>query len=67
MAQAVKKKDIPRQPMPEQAPEDRITNFNEVPYGFTEELAVLDDHNRRSGSHDKQIIADPHRKVQHGK
>ena len=42
MAQAVKKKDIPRQPMPEQAPEDRITNFNEVPYGFTEELAVLE-------------------------
>jgi hypothetical protein len=25
----------------------------------TEEIAVLDDHNRRSGSHDKQIIAVP--------
>jgi glutamate synthase (NADPH/NADH) small chain len=42
MAQAVRKKDIPRQPMPEQAPEDRVRNFDEVPYGFTEELAVLE-------------------------
>ena len=42
MPQAVKKKDIPRQPMPEQAPEDRVKNFDEVPYGFTEELARLE-------------------------
>ncbi len=35
----MKKKQIPRQPMPEQAPEDRIANFDEVPYGYTEALA----------------------------
>ncbi len=35
----MKKKQIPRQPMPEQAPEDRTTNFDEVPYGYTEALA----------------------------
>jgi glutamate synthase (NADPH/NADH) small chain len=35
-----KKKEIPRQPMPEQAPEDRVRNFDEVPYGYTEELAM---------------------------
>lgn len=37
-----KKKGIPRQPMPEQAAEDRIRNFDEVPFGFTDELAVLE-------------------------
>jgi glutamate synthase (NADPH/NADH) small chain len=42
MAQAAKKKDIPRQLMPEQAPEDRVNNFEEVPYGFTEALAMLE-------------------------
>jgi glutamate synthase (NADPH/NADH) small chain len=42
MPQPVKKKDIPRQPMPEQAPEDRVNNYNEVPYGFTDELAILE-------------------------
>jgi glutamate synthase (NADPH/NADH) small chain len=42
MAEAVKKKNIPRQSMPEQAPEDRVNNFEEVPYGFTEELATLE-------------------------
>lgn len=31
---------IPRQPMPEQEPEDRARNFEEVPYGYTPELAV---------------------------
>jgi glutamate synthase (NADPH/NADH) small chain len=31
---------IPRQPMPEQDPEDRARNFDEVPYGYTPELAV---------------------------
>lgn len=29
-----------RQEMPEQAPEKRIKNFNEVPLGFTEEMAI---------------------------
>ncbi len=28
--------------MPEQAPEDRARNFNEVPYGYTKELAKLE-------------------------
>lgn len=28
--------------MPEQAPEDRIKNFEEVPYGYTEALAILE-------------------------
>jgi glutamate synthase (NADPH) small chain len=27
--------EIPRQPMPEQKPEDRAKNFQEVPYGYT--------------------------------
>jgi len=27
-------------PMPEQKPEERILNFNEVPYGYTEEQAI---------------------------
>ena len=35
----VNKKAIPRQLMPEQAPEDRVRNFDEVPYGYTAELA----------------------------
>ncbi len=38
----VKKKQIPRQAMPEQPPEDRVSNFDEVPYGYTEELARLE-------------------------
>lgn len=36
------KKKIPRQPMPEQAPEDRARNFEEVPYGYSEETAILE-------------------------
>jgi len=39
---AEKKKNIPRQQMPEQAPEDRVNNFDEVPYGYSEELAMLE-------------------------
>ncbi len=40
MAQkASKKKKIPRQPMPEQKPEIRRRNFDEVPLGYTPELA----------------------------
>jgi len=34
--------DIPRQPMPEQPPEQRIRNFQEVPFGLTPEQAVLE-------------------------
>lgn len=32
----------PRQKMPEQRPEDRIHNFNEVPFGFTPETAMIE-------------------------
>ncbi len=35
-------KKIPRQKMREQAPSERIKNFNEVPLGLTEEMAVLE-------------------------
>jgi glutamate synthase (NADPH/NADH) small chain len=31
---------IPRQVMPEQDPLERVTNFHEVPFGFTEKLAM---------------------------
>lgn len=34
--------DIPRQPMPEQKPEDRVQNFLEVPFGYTPETAMLE-------------------------
>ncbi len=37
-----KREKVPRQPMPEQAPEDRRYNFEEVPYGYTPELAMLE-------------------------
>ncbi len=33
---------VPRQPMPEQPPSDRVRNFREVPYGLTPDLAVLE-------------------------
>ncbi len=33
---------IPKQPMPEQPPEVRIKNFNEVPYGYTPEQAIAE-------------------------
>ena len=36
------KEKIPRQPMPEQAPEDRSRNFDEVPCGYSEETAILE-------------------------
>jgi len=35
-----KKEKIPRQPMPEQEPEPRSKNFDEVPLGYTPELAM---------------------------
>ena len=37
---APKKEKIPRQPMPEQEPHVRARNFEEVPYGYTPELAM---------------------------
>jgi len=36
----VKKEKIPRQPMPEQAPEARAKNFDEVPFGLSREAAI---------------------------
>ena len=36
------KPKIPRQPMPEQDPRRRRTNFEEVPRGYTEETAMLE-------------------------
>jgi len=41
-AKPKKKEKVPRQPMPEQAPEDRRYNFEEVPFGYTPELAMLE-------------------------
>jgi glutamate synthase (NADPH/NADH) small chain len=35
-----KKEKIPRQPMPEQPPQVRKRNFDEVPHGYTPELAM---------------------------
>jgi len=32
----------PRNPMPEQDPQERIKNFNEVPYGYDEKLAIAE-------------------------
>ncbi|MCX5899697.1 MAG: NADPH-dependent glutamate synthase [Proteobacteria bacterium] len=36
------KKKVPRQPMPEQAPEKRRRNFEEVPLGYTADTAMLE-------------------------
>ncbi len=33
---------VPRQPMPEQKPEERVKNFKEVPHGLTPELAQIE-------------------------
>jgi glutamate synthase (NADPH/NADH) small chain len=37
-----KKPKIPRQTMREQDPKDRIHNFNEVPFGYTPEIAMIE-------------------------
>jgi len=37
-----KKEKVPRQPMPSQLPEVRITNFEEVPLGYTPETAMIE-------------------------
>lgn len=39
---AEKKEKVPRQPMPEQEPQKRRENFEEVPLGFTPEVAELE-------------------------
>lgn len=36
------KEKVPRQPMPEQAPEVRAKNFEEVPLGYTPEAAMME-------------------------
>ncbi len=36
------KEKIPRQPMPEQAPAERVRNFKEVPLGYSDETARLE-------------------------
>jgi glutamate synthase (NADPH/NADH) small chain len=41
-SKAKAKPRIPRQPMPEQDPRRRRTNFEEVPRGYTEETAMLE-------------------------
>lgn len=37
-----KKEKTPRQPMPEQNPQERNKNFNEVPLGYSPETAILE-------------------------
>ena len=37
-----KKEKVPRQAMPEQDPNKRIHNFNEVPFGYTKEIALAE-------------------------
>ncbi len=37
-----KKPKIPRQAMPQQTPEERVTNFNEVPLGYSPETAMIE-------------------------
>jgi glutamate synthase (NADPH/NADH) small chain len=39
-AQKAKREKIPRQPMPEQKPEVRAKNFEEVPFGYSPETAI---------------------------
>ncbi|MDI6725858.1 MAG: NADPH-dependent glutamate synthase [Smithellaceae bacterium] len=37
-----KKEKVPRQAMPEQEPAARVRNFQEVPFGYTDELAITE-------------------------
>lgn len=37
-----KKEKVPRQKMPEQEPQKRIRNFEEVPFGYSEETAITE-------------------------
>lgn len=40
--QKSKKERLPRQPMPEQPPKERIRNFKEVPFGYSPEQALVE-------------------------
>src|SRR3990172_2100223 len=40
--EAKERMKIPKQPMSEQNPKERVKNFYEVPYGYTEETAILE-------------------------
>ena len=42
MTEGKKKAQIPRQKMPEQEPQVRVQNFDEVPFGYSPELAKLE-------------------------
>jgi glutamate synthase (NADPH/NADH) small chain len=42
MEEKEKKEKIPRQPMPEQEPKVRAKNFDEVPFGYSPETAMLE-------------------------
>jgi glutamate synthase (NADPH) small chain len=42
MVEKQEKKKVPRQKMPEQEPKVRARNFNEVPFGYTPELAEIE-------------------------
>ena len=42
MVEKKEKQKVPRQKMPEQEPKVRAKNFNEVPFGYTPELALLE-------------------------
>jgi len=42
MEEKEKKEKIPRQPMPEQKPKVRARNFDEVPFGYSPETAMLE-------------------------
>ena len=42
MAEKKKKEKVPRQPMPEQDPKVRGRNFDEVPFGYSPETAMLE-------------------------
>ena len=48
------KERVPRQPMPEQDPKERAHNFNEVPLGYSEEAAVLEEVPPKLTYEDKQ-------------
>ena len=44
MESAAKKEKIPRQQMLEQTPDERKKNFNEVPFGYSPEMAIREAH-----------------------
>jgi glutamate synthase (NADPH/NADH) small chain len=42
MEEKEKKEKVPRQPMPEQGPKERVKNYKEVPHGYSPETAMLE-------------------------